>query len=256
MSVSGSTLYGLGKWLNRQLQPFIKRLPTYLPSSYSLKEDLDKLRGHNLSNMSLFTGDIIAMYPSINLADAFSLIDTFLHSQDDCSDNRRRAIMDALHLIMHCNCFRFGNTYWLQKDGTAMGLPPAPDFATLYYGIYELTLLDDSQLSLCYLKRYINDQFGIWIHHPDPLIDRQRWLAFQAWQQSFCSLTWEFTPLCRTVNFLDLTITLDNYQALTSLYEKPLNLHLYIPWHSAHTSLVRSSLITSGILRIFRLVSL
>lgn len=256
VSVSGSTLYGLGKWLDRQLQPFLQKLPTYLPSSYTLKADMDTLRGENLSRMSLFTGDIIAMYPSIDLADAHSCINTFLQQQADCSDALRVAIMNALDLIMHRNCFRFGNTFWLQLDGTAMGVPPAPNFATLYYGIYELQLLSEFRQNLRYLKRYIDDQYGIWIHHPDPTVDRQRWLAFQARQQSFCSLKWVFTPLSKKVHFLDLTITLDTHQVLTTLYEKPLNLHLYIPWHSAHTPSVRSSLITSGILRILRLVSL
>ena len=78
VSVSGSLLYGLGKWLDQQLQPFIKSLPTYLSSSTILKQDLDKMRGTNFRRMSLFTGDIIAMYPSIDLDDAFHRISDFL----------------------------------------------------------------------------------------------------------------------------------------------------------------------------------
>ena len=256
VSVSGSLLYGLGKWLDRQLQPFLTKLPTYLSSSYCLKQDLDRLNGHSkLPRCSLFTGDIVAMYPSIELTDAFARISEHLASHPDCPDGQATAILDALDLIMKNNCFRFGDTFWLQTDGTAMGTPPAPSFASLYYGIYELNLLSEFNDSLLYLKRYIDDQFGIWIHHPDPVIDLNRWNAFKTKQGSYCSLKWVFTPLSQHVNFLDLTIHLDGPQLYTTLYEKPSNLHLFIPWNSAHAPAIRSSVITSGILRIFRLVS-
>lgn len=257
VSVSGSILYGLGKWLDRQLQPIIKTLPTYLPSSFILKQDLDAMIGTDFSQMSLFTGDITAMYPSIQIQDAFEKIALFLDTLDAslCPPELATAILAALHLVMTRNCFRFGDTYWLQKDGTAMGTPPAPSFATLYYGIFELELLQSFGSNLHYLRRYIDDQFGVWIHDPDPQVDCQRWQAFKSTQSSFCSLDWIFSPLSSTVNFLDLTIRLEPYTISTSLYEKPLNLHLYIPWNSAHAPHIRKSVITSGIFRILRLVT-
>ena len=256
VSVSGSLLYGLGKWLDRQLQPFLKKLPTFLSSSYDLKQDLDRLTNHTLlPRCSLFTGDIVTMYPSIDIADAFVCIAEHLDSEPDCSYEQEQAILTALHLVMKHNCFRFGDTYWLQKNGTAMGTPPAPSFASLYYGIYELNLYLEFGSSLLYLKRFIDDQFGIWIHHPDPTTDLQNWEAFKARQDSFCSLDWVFSPLSKSVDFLDVTIHLDGPVLFTTLYEKPLNLHLFIPWNSAHAPAVRSSVIISGIFRIFRLVS-
>lgn len=257
VSVSGSILFGLGKWLDRQLQPLIKTLPTYLSSSFALKQDLDTMTGTDFSRMSLFTGDIVAMYPSIQIEDAFEKIATFLDTLDPtiCPPALATAILSALHLTMTRNCFKFGDTYWLQKDGTAMGTPPAPSFATLYYGIFELELLQSFRSNLHYLRRYIDDQFGIWIHDPDPQVDCQRWLDFKNRQSAFCSLEWVFSPLSSNVNFLDVTIHLKPYSISTSLYEKPLNLHLYIPWNSAHAPHIRTSIVTSGIFRILRLVT-
>ena len=256
VSVSGSLLYGIGKWLDRQLQPFLKKMPTYLPSSYALKKDLDRMNGQPiLQRCSLFTGDIVAMYPSIEIDDAFEHIAAYLELHDDCTYDQAQAILSALTLVMKRNCFRFGDTFWHQTDGTAMGTPPAPSFASLYYGIFELELFLEFHTSLHYLKRYIDDQLGVWIHHPDPDIDRERWEAFQAKQDSFCSLNWVFSPLSKQVNFLDLTIHLEAPALFTTLYEKPSNLHLFIPWNSAHAPAVRSSVIISGIFRTLELTS-
>ena len=46
-------------------------------------------------------------------------------------------LMDAFRLIMTNNVFQFGDTYWLQKVGTAMGAPPAPPWVTNFFGIHE-----------------------------------------------------------------------------------------------------------------------
>ena len=256
VSVSGSLLYGVGKWLDRQLQPFVKELPTYLSSSHVLKKHLDRMNGlPRLSQCSLFTGDIVAMYPSIEINHAFATIAAHLDLHDDCTYEQEQAILSALHLVMKRNCFCFGDTYWQQTDGTAMGTPPAPSFASLYYGIFELELYLEFSESLFYLKRYIDDQFGIWVHHPDPVIDRERWESFQARQQSFCSLNWVFSSLSKRVNFLDLTIHLEAPALFTTLYEKPSNLHLFIPWNSAHAPAVRSSVVISDVFRTLDLTS-
>ena len=45
---------------------------------------------------------------------------------------------------------------------------------------------------------------------------------------TFPGLTWEFEDPSDKVNFMDLTITIQNGHISTSLFEKPLNLHIYI----------------------------
>ena len=52
------------------------------------------------------------------------------------------ALTAALRLVMQNNIFRFGNSWFKQKTGTAMGTPPAPPWATIFYFLHEDILLD------------------------------------------------------------------------------------------------------------------
>jgi hypothetical protein len=91
--------------------------------------------------------------------------------------------------------------FWKQEDGTAMGTPPAPTYATLYFGIHELAICPTFAHCLVAYFRYIDDCHGVWLHHPDPAIDLANWNAFQVAMNSYGKLTWEFTPLFSTRQF-------------------------------------------------------
>ena len=75
-------------------------------------------------------------------------------------------LMDALCLLMTNNVFQFVDTYWLQKVGTPMGAPPAPPWATIFFGIHKETVLaqfgDKLQLYCC----FINNILGNWLVNP------------------------------------------------------------------------------------------
>ena len=72
---------------------------------------------------------------------------------------------------------------------------------------------------------------------------------------NFPGLTWEFEDPSDKVNFMDLTITIQNGHIATSLFEKPLNLHLYIPPHSAHPPGILPGIVHSTLFHIFTLCS-
>lgn len=259
VSVSGSILYGLGKLVDAFLQRLCKRLPYRASSSYEVVTDL-KLLENVSPSARLFTCDAKSMYTNINTADAIRTIVDYLQQHP----NMLQAIGVSLDLFTRClrtvmnhNVFRFGDTYWVQLSGTAMGTPPAPMYATLYFGILEQRFLPIYNEVIFY-RRYIDDGFGIWVPQPgiSPTDQNENWTLFMESFNTVSSLEWDFSSLETTVDFLDLTITIDDDGRLfTRLFEKALNLHLYLPGHSCHPPGVLKSLIYGTLLRCYRLSS-
>jgi hypothetical protein len=132
-----------------------------------------------------------------------------------------------------------------------MGTPPAVVYATLYYAIHELAMPECFQTCLALYKRYIDDGIGIWLS-TDPAL----WSAFKSWISNFGTLKWTFIEPSIKVDYLDITIRIDTNGIIqTTLFEKPLNLYLYLPAHSAHPPGVLTGLIYGMIRRVYRLTS-
>jgi hypothetical protein len=254
VSVAGSVTHGLGRWLDQQLQPLCHQLPSYLKSSLELKTQLETLP-LDLPRMSFFTADATSMYTNIDTDHALEKISAFLRYSPLAAAVSAEPLISALEIIMRRNYFKFGDTYWLQTTGTAMGTPPGCVYATLYFGIWELEIVPFFQANLPFYRRYIDDVFGIWKHHPDPIIDQQTWMAFQASMDSYGKLEWEFSTRTKRTHFLDLDLQLTPAGITTKLFEKEMNLYLYLPPHSAHPPGVLRGLIIGMIKRIFRLTT-
>jgi hypothetical protein len=163
VAVSGSILEGLGKWLDNQLQPICRSFPTFLGSSLDLVRDLRTRSQRWFCDNPSFhfvTADAISMYTNIDTDHALLEIARFLDSYPATRNlSSKAAIISALSIIMRNNIFWFGDTYFLQKSGTAMGAPPACMYATLYFFIHEKELIDRYRHAFLYYKRYIDDIF-------------------------------------------------------------------------------------------------
>jgi hypothetical protein len=79
------------------------------------------------------------MYTNINSDHALKTISAFLARQPDCYNHA--AIINALEIVMRYCYFTFGDTCSHQIQGTAMGAPSAPTYATIYYGIHKVDTL-------------------------------------------------------------------------------------------------------------------
>ena len=178
------------------------------------------------------------MYTNIPTHMVLNLIGKHLTQyQRKCNgDYPHNAVQAGLHLIMTLNIFTFGDLTFKQLNGTAMGTPPAPQYATSYYGIHEEKFLPHHSRRIIYFQRFIDDIISIWCPNKNPQLDALEWNAFKNKMNTFPGLTWEFSEPSKTVNFMDMTVTINKLNKIeTTMFEKRLNLHLYIPPpHYAH----------------------
>ncbi len=255
ISVSGSLLHALGRYLDAELQIVIKRLPFVVRSSADYVQVLKKI-GKLPEGSKLFTMDASAMYTNINTAHALEVIQEFFDTSPLMKNLpvNKEAILDGLRILMHHNVFRLEDTFYVQMDGTAMGSPPACMYATLYFAIHEIKIIKlFPQLRRLY-GRYIDDGNGIWIPVPNRN-NATDWARFKTTVGNFGTLTWEFSELTNTLPFLDIQITIDNGIITTRLYEKALNLYLYLPPSSTHSPSATKGLVYGMVKRIHALTT-
>ena len=138
MSCAGSLLAAVSTWLDFHLQKLRKFLPSFIKDSADLRADLEKL-GILPDGAKMFTTDTTAMYTNIDLDHLLEAMDAWLKEhKDELPDSfPTKLIMEALKLVMKSNVFSFGNTWWKQLIGTAMGMPCACIIAMLYFGLFE-----------------------------------------------------------------------------------------------------------------------
>ncbi len=251
-----SLINPLGKLVDILLQPVAQGQPSYFKNSFELKQILEKM---NISGkISLFTCDAYSMYTCIPTHIALPLIKQYLvkHGQDfGLTMPVILALCDALDIVMPRNLIRFGDCYFKQISGTAMGICPAPPWAIIYFAIHENAILPRWRHHVPFWKRYIDDGFGLWRHHPNPAEDKRLWEAFKADVDNFDGLRWDFVGPTTSINFMDITMTVESGKLTFTMYEKDLNLYLYIPPTSAHPPGNITGLIFGNILRIFQLCS-
>ena len=240
----------LSRWLDYWLQKLKPFVASYIRDSHDFLDKLKKL-GRLPRNAKLFTADAVSMYTNIDTDHAIDVIGSWL---DNLKDSERLpdgfpldAVKEAMTLVMRNNLFEWGDCYFLQLLGTAMGTSAACMWATIYFAVWETRkllpnygshLLPDqdrgppvpySQQLLFYV-RFIDDIFGIWLDFGSS----HTWEQFKHDTSSFGILQWEFDEPSSSATFLDLTISIENGNIVTKTYQKAMNLYQYIPPTSAH----------------------
>ena len=157
VSVSGSLLFGLGKWVDFKLQELIRLFPTRFPYYISSSTHLvNKLHNLNLpQSVKLCSADAVSMYTNIETGHALSELKSFFQSFPN--DSIHEGLLHGIEIIMRHCLFYFDNKVWAQLSGTAMGAPPAPMYATFYFAIKEATMIQKYSDSIIFYGRFIDD---------------------------------------------------------------------------------------------------
>ena len=138
----------------------------------------------------------------------------------------------------------FNGEVYESQDGVATGLGVAGQVANIYLSSLDNFLMQSGDIYLQFLRRYIDDLLLLWSGSALDL----------------CAIANSWHPSLKfdlsgdgNVHFLDVALHIEQNRSVSwSMYEKPLNLHLYVPANSYHPDSVFHSLQIGGFWRCLR----
>ena len=237
ISCCGTFSQIFSKYIDHWMKKIVHQvLPSYVKNADSLIDSLQDCFPSKLPPGSmLFSIDAVSMYSNIDTDHGIQVVKDFFEKfkEDIPSDCPVPFITEALDIVMRNNVFQFGDTYWLQLIGCAMGTSAAVNYAYTYVGLLEVNvLLVNYRKYLLFYRRFIDDGIGIWNCKIPGW--KEAFDDFMSVLNNFGVLKWTNTGFVQSLEFLDLTISIKNRQLHFKTYQKELNLYLYIPPLSAH----------------------
>ncbi|CAJ0959711.1 unnamed protein product [Ranitomeya imitator] len=165
-----SVLAPLSIFLEKILTPLIKTTKSFvLDTGHFLS--IIRQHGSIPPDSVLVTMDVSSLYTSITHEKGIAASKRLLE-RSGRSSNSTQLCLDLLRIVLYENFFLYGDTYYVQRQGTAMGSNVAPAYANAYMDSFEETFVytDDrfKRYVDCYL-RYIDDIFLIWTGPTDIL---------------------------------------------------------------------------------------
>ena len=191
----------------------------------------------------LFTMDIKSLYTNVPIDEGVEVVASLFRDHPD-PKRPDRSLLSLLRLLLSTNSFRFGTSSWIQTHGVAMGKTFAGSFANLFMSVWERNGLASFPLRPVVWKRFQDDIFGIWRHDEDSLT---RFHTHVNQQHPKIQATLSFG---KSVNFLDLTIYLEDNRLGFKLFCKPTDSHMLLPTNSHHPNHTFKGIVYGQILRL------
>lgn len=227
----------LSHLIDTLLKPFLQHTSSYV------RDDIDfltKLPSEIQQSESFVTFDITNLYSNITNELGLEAIEYWLTTYPDSLHPRisQDFVKNSLKVILENNSFSFGNRYFLQIQGTAMGTKMAPTYANLTLAYLEKTLYtkiktkytaDIGQRFEKLWKRYIDDCFIIW----DSNIDSVEALHSEL-NRLHPKLTFTLEHSNTQISFLDVMLRKENREIITDIFHKSTDTKQYLHFKSCH----------------------
>lgn len=248
VSSNGTITYHTSVYLDKELQPVLKLLPTVCTSSRHILRDMNNKTFP--ANSVILCADVTALYPNIPIQLGLQIVRSVLTELKVFTTKKLDFIMNLLSWVLTNNFCTFDTITYLQLKGTAMGTPTAVVYSNIFlYGIEKRIL---HRFTPYYYTRYIDDVFSVF---PSATLANDYVTEFN----SFCpSIKFEAVTVDRLGVMLDLEFSLTHQSdppldtVSHKLYQKPRNVYQYIPPLSEH----KPSLFKNIILQEFKRYSL
>jgi len=252
------------KVLSKMVRPFIDQVPWIIQGSKDFVRKLNDVKIPVGEKAWIISADVVAFYPSIPNEGALSALDWIITNILVPSDLEQGIVnsLDQINLRtdFYRNLFKialmepvmtFLDKMFTQHKGIPMGTAGSPDVANAYGYYHERMWMSrvEQDESILFYGRYLDDIHSI-VTAPTAEEAKAK-VSFI--NLGDVQLLWEEPS--STVNFLDLTVTIDENGISHKPFTKNMSHRERIPWSSAHPKDVKKGTFASEISRLATLCS-
>ncbi|CAF1113579.1 unnamed protein product, partial [Brachionus calyciflorus] len=242
ISYKNSIISNLCLLIDLLLQPWVKKLNSFIKDSQNLIQDLNNNRFP--VDSKIFSCDFESLYTNMGLVLALKIVTEFMQDKLESEHITIRGFNEILKIVLFNNYFKFFDYFFKQIKGIAMGTKCGPALANIFVNFFEEKfLLLHKPL---YYKRYIDDIFIITKCDFDISI----------LSNFFDTLKLNIVG-GEEVNFLDLLIKIDKItgKIIFRLFIKPTNSFNYLFIDSNHPNFIFKNIPKGVLIRVRRTCS-
>ena len=246
ISNCGAATEKVSAFLDLHLKPIMQAGKSYLRDTDDFLTKIKQL-GPIPEGAILVTADVAGLYPNIPHEDGLNALKETLQKRNDLKVPAQ-VLVDMAEFVLKNNYFEFDSAIYHQISGTAIGTKFAPPYACIFMDFFEEQFLKTCTKQPWAYFRYIDDIFMIWTE------GEQELLKFLDNLNSFnpsIKFEWDFTSDTRkSVEFLDVTLSVCGRSIVYDLYCKPTDCHQFLHYQSCHADHIKNSIVYSSALRI------
>ena len=167
--------------------------------------------------------DITSLYTVIPNNEGLQALKYFFN-QRPIKKPSSETLLRLAELVLTLNCFSFGDNYYKQINGVAMGTKMGPSYANLFVGFIENIFFSNYHGPKPDLyKRYIDDCVGATSSSREEL---NQFINSVNTFHPALKYTWEISE--KSLAFLDTKLSINDNGLSTSVHHKPTDSHNYI----------------------------
>ena len=150
----------ISSYLDSLMLPIVQSLPTYIKDTNHALTIFNDFRFPNNSSKLLFTMDVKSLYTVIPNDEGLRALQHFFDLRAVLEPSTP-TLLRLAELVLTLNCFSFGDQYFKQTNGVAMGTKMGPSYANLFVGYIEHLIFQQyTGPKPEYFGRYIDDCIG------------------------------------------------------------------------------------------------
>jgi len=230
-----SPLYELSYFLHNIIRNSVPDATSSVGNSFKLVKELNgNMMDYGCTLASL---DVVSLFTNVPSQFVYEGIENRWELIERNTKIPKQEFINAIRLVLESTFFVFDGTFYKQIFGTPMGSPLSPIIADLVLRDIETKAIKKLPFQLPLYRRYVDDillaaqvdQFNIIIE------------TFNSFHKRL-QFTLEMS-IDNKINFLDVTIILNDRIMMFDIYEKPTNTGRYINYYSRHPSAQKRSIV-------------